>query len=171
MKRTLIVWSLLLVSLTLRADEGMWLLMHLKKMNMEDMQKKGLRLTAEEIYDINKPGLKDAVVSLGGFCTAEVISKEGLLLTNHHCAFDAIQTFSTVENDYLTNGFWAMDRKQELNVPGLFVNFLVRMEDVTEKVLAAGANMGVTARNEAMRRKMEELRKEATKGTHYTAEI
>lgn len=171
MKRTLIVWSLLLASLTLRADEGMWLLMHLKKMNMEDMQKKGLRLTAEEIYDINKPGLKDAVVSLGGFCTAEVISKEGLLLTNHHCAFDAIQTFSTVENDYLTNGFWAMDRKQELNVPGLFVNFLVRMEDVTEKVLAAGANMGVTARNEAMRRKMEELRKEATKGTHYTAEV
>lgn len=171
MKKLFVLVAALLVTFTSRADEGMWLLMHLKKMNWEDMQKKGLKLTPEEIYDINKPGLKDAVVQLGGFCTGEIISKDGLMLTNHHCAFDAIQTFSTVEHDYLTDGFWAMNKSQELNVPGLFCSFLVRMEDVTEKVLSAAGNATGDNRENLVRKKSEELKKEATKGTHYTAEV
>lgn len=116
-------------------DEGMWLPMFLKRLNYSDMQKKGLKLTADELYNINNSSLKDAVVSLGGFCTAEVISPEGLLLTNHHCAFEAIQSHSSVQNDYLGNGFWAMQKSEELPNPNLTVSFLVRMEDVTKEVL------------------------------------
>ena len=117
-----------------RADEGMWLPMFLKR-SEADMQKKGCRLTAEEIYSVNHSSLKDAIVSLGGFCTAEVVSADGLLLTNHHCGFDAVQSHSTLENDYLTNGFWAFSRDKELPNEGLFVTFLVRMDDVTDSVL------------------------------------
>jgi hypothetical protein len=110
-----------------KADEGMWLPLLLKKLNEGDMQKAGLKLTADDIYNINKSSVKDAIVQLGGFCTAEVISGEGLLLTNHHCAYDAIQTHSSVKNDYLTDGFWAMTREQELPNQGLTASFLVRM--------------------------------------------
>ena len=99
--------SLFLPALT-RADEGMWLMMFIKRLNEADMQKEGCKLTAEEIYNVNNSSLKDAIVVLGGgFCTAEVVSKDGLLLTNHHCGLDAVQDLSTVENDYITNGFWA----------------------------------------------------------------
>jgi len=89
-------------------DEGMWLPMFVERLNYVDMQKQGLKLTPQEIYDINNSSLKDAIVSLnGGSCTAEVVSDKGLLFTNHHCAYDAIQKHSSVENDYLTDGFWA----------------------------------------------------------------
>src|SRR5262245_24186198 len=99
-----------------RADEGMWLPLFIKRLNEADMQKKGCKLTAEEIYSVNHSSLKDAIVALGGgFCTAEVVSGDGLLLTNHHCGFDAIQTHSSVEHDYLTDGFWAYSRDQELS--------------------------------------------------------
>jgi hypothetical protein len=172
MKKSLLATLILLtVSFYTKADEGMWLLMHLKKMNYEDMQKKGLKLTPEEIYDINKPGLKDAVVQLGGFCTGEIISPNGLMLTNHHCGYDAIQGFSSLENDYLTNGFWAMKKEEEKPVPGLFAMFMVRMEDVTDKVLAAGANLSGSQREAAMKAKMAEIRKKATEGMHYIAEV
>lgn len=171
MKKILVFVAALLTAATAHADEGMWLLMHLKKMNQEDMQKKGFKLTAEDIYNINKPGLKDAVVSLGGFCTAEVISNEGLLLTNHHCAYDAVQTFSTVEHDYLTDGFWAMKKSEELNVPGLYVNFLVRMEDVTEQIMTAAGNTSGQARQDIIKKKSDEIRANATKGTHYISEL
>src|SRR5690606_29560861 len=123
------------LSFLAKADEGMWLPMLVKRLNYADMQKKGLKLTAEETYDVNNSSLKDAIVQLGGFCTAEFISKEGLLLTNHHCAYNAIQGHSTTKNDYLKDGFWAMTREQELSNPGLFVDILVRMEDVTSQVL------------------------------------
>src|SRR6187549_3690993 len=102
MKKYVSVFIIALLTFTAKADEGMWLLMHLKKMNYEDMQKKGLKLTADQIYDVNNSSLKDAIVSLGGFCTGEIVSSQGLMLTNHHCAFDAIQSHSTVEHDYLT---------------------------------------------------------------------
>ena len=103
-------FSLLLVAVLgltnlAKADEGMWLPMLVKRLNHVDMQKKGLQLTAEEIYDINNASLKDAIVQLGGFCTGEFISKEGLLLTNHHCGYDAIASRSTPQADYLKNGF------------------------------------------------------------------
>ncbi|MFN3918607.1 MAG: S46 family peptidase [Flavobacteriales bacterium] len=126
-----------------KADEGMWLPILLGKKYAE-MQKLGLKLTAEDIYSVNKSSLKDAIVALGGgFCTGEMISKEGLMLTNHHCGYDAIQKFSTTTNNYLRDGFWAMSRSQEIHVPGLTVWFLDRMEDVTDKILK-GTSVGMT---------------------------
>ena len=119
------------------ADEGMWLPSLIYKLNIADMQEKGLELSAEEIYSINHSSLKDAIVALDrGSCTAEVISKDGLLLTNHHCAFGEIQMHSSVEHDYLKDGFWAMSRDEELPNPGKTVTFLVSVEDVTSRVLA-----------------------------------
>ncbi len=135
-KRIFIIFLLLSFSLQSFADEGMWLPMLIKRLNQTDMQKMGLNLTAEEIYSVNNASLKDAIVSLGGFCTAEVISKQGLLLTNHHCAFGAIQAHSTVEHDYISNGFWAATHEDEKPNEGLYAKFLVRMEDVTDSVLA-----------------------------------
>src|SRR6185295_16809239 len=117
-----------------KADEGMWMLSLLKKLNEADMQKMGCKLTADQIYDINNSSLKDAFVSLGGFCTGQLISKDGLLITNHHCGLEAVQEHSSSEHDYLTNGFWAKTHEEELSNPGLFAKFLVRMEDVTDKV-------------------------------------
>jgi len=117
-------------------DEGMWLPMLIERLNYVDMQKMGLHLTADEIYSVNHSSLKDAIVSLGFFCTAEVVSNEGLLFTNHHCGYDAIHSHSTLEHDYLTNGFWAMSKQEELSNKDLTASFLVSMEDVTEIVLA-----------------------------------
>ena len=122
---------------SVKADEGMWLPLLIKRLNGVDIKKHGLKLSPEEIYAVNNSSLKDAIVALGGgFCTGEIISKEGLLLTNHHCGFDAIQQHSTTENDYLRDGFWAMNKGQELPVPGLTVWFLDRMDDVTAQILA-----------------------------------
>ena len=119
------------------ADEGMWLPSLIYKLNIAEMQQMGLRVNAEDIYNINHSSLKDAVVALDhGSCTAELISDDGLLLTNHHCGFDEIQSHSSVEHDYLQDGFWAMSREEELPNPGKTVSFLIRMEDVTDKVLA-----------------------------------
>ena len=116
-------------------DEGMWLPIFIQRLNYADMQKEGLKLTPDEIYSVNNSSLKDAVVLFGGGCTGEIISDEGLLLTNHHCGFDAIQSHSSVEHDYLKNGFWAKNKKEELQCPGLSVRFLVRIEDVTSQIL------------------------------------
>jgi hypothetical protein len=103
------------------ADEGMWLPLHIDRLNHVDMEKMGLQLTAEEIYSINQSSLKDAIVNLGGgFCTGEIISDQGLMLTNHHCGYGAIQDHSTVENDILTHGFWAENYEEELPNEGLF---------------------------------------------------
>jgi hypothetical protein len=115
-----------------KADEGMWLPFLLGR-NYEDMKKLGLNLTQEEIYSINNSSLKDAIVSFGGFCTAEVISKKGLLLTNHHCGYDAIADASSEENNYLDNGFWAKSFSEEIAVPGLTASFVVSIADVTEQ--------------------------------------
>lgn len=116
-------------------DEGMWLPMFFKQLNYSTMQKMGLRLTAEELYDFNHSSVKDAIVQMGNFCTGEIVSDKGLMFTNHHCGYDAIASVSTVEHDYLTNGFWAYSLEEEIPIPGLYVSFLVRMEDVTKDVL------------------------------------
>ncbi len=130
------------------ADEGMWLPMLVGK-NINEMQKMGFKLTADDIYSVNQSSLKDAIVQFGGGCTAELISAEGLIITNHHCGFSRIQAHSSVEHNYLSNGFWAMSKQEELPNPGLTVRFLVRMEDVTAQVLT-----GVTKEmTEAERRK------------------
>ena len=126
--------TLLVLSLTIgitRAGEGMWIPM-LLQYNEKEMQEMGMRITAEDIYSINHSSLKDAIVLFGGGCTGEIVSDYGLLLTNHHCGYDYIQKHSSVEHDYLTNGFWAMNRSQELPCPGLTVIFLREMRDVTE---------------------------------------
>ena len=119
--------------LSASADEGMWL-PSLIGDRIKDMKQKGFKLSAEDIYSINKASLKDAVMLFGGGCTGEFVSAEGLLLTNHHCGYGSIQQLSSVEHDYLTNGFWAMSRAEELPVPGLSISLLVRMEDVTERL-------------------------------------
>ena len=114
-----------LAASTARADEGMWLLHMLQRINEAEMQQMGLNLSAEDIYSLNQACLKDAVITLnGGSCTAEIISDQGLVLTNHHCAYGAIQGFSTVEDDILTNGFWAMSLEEEKPIPDFSVTFL-----------------------------------------------
>ena len=136
MKRYLIILLSLLVWLPVKADEGMWL-PGLISSRIEDMRSKGFKLTADDIYSINKASLKDAVVLFDNGCTAELVSNRGLILTNHHCGYDAIQAHSTIEHDYLTYGFWARSLEEELPNEGLNVKFLVRMEEVTDR-LAAG---------------------------------
>ena len=121
-------------AMTAIADEGMWL-PSLIGQRIPDMQEKGFRLSAEDIYNINEASLKDAVVLFGRGCTGELISSEGLLLTNHHCGYGQIQKHSSVEHDYLKDGFWAMTREEELPNEGLSVSFLERMEDVTDTQL------------------------------------
>lgn len=134
MKKILALFAFVACSFTLMADEGMWLPSHIK-MRIQDMQQKGFKLSAEDIYSVNQTSLKDAVVQFGGGCSGEIISPEGLLITNHHCGYGQIQYHSSVEHDYLKDGFWAMNRDEELPNPGLTVSFLEYMEDVTDAVL------------------------------------
>jgi hypothetical protein len=159
--------------LAAKPDEGMWLPMLVQRLNFVDMQKEGLHLSAEELYSINHSSIKDAVVSLGGgFCTAEVVSSEGLLLTNHHCGFESIQKHSTVEKDYLTNGFWAMNKNEELPNEGLFASFLIRMEDVTKKVMAnVKPGMSESDRLAEIRKVSTQLKTDATEKGKYTVEV
>ncbi|HBW86922.1 MAG TPA: peptidase S46 [Crocinitomicaceae bacterium] len=133
MKSTLVAF-LLFVGFFVRADEGMWFLMHIERLKYRDMQKLGLQLTAEEIYSINNNSLKDAILQFNGGCTAEIISNQGLILTNHHCGYDAIAELSTPENDYLTNGWWAKTKAEEMKPNSLFVRFFVRMDDCTIRI-------------------------------------
>ena len=156
MLRKLFLSLVLCMTLTsVCADEGMWL-PSLIGSRIKDMRKKGFRLSADDIYSINKASLKDAVVLFGGGCTGEYVSEQGLLLTNHHCGYGSIQQLSSVEHDYLTNGFWAKSQAEELPVPGLTVRRLVRMEDVTERIAS-----GQTAQSI-----VEEARKEG-----YAADV
>jgi hypothetical protein len=155
-----------------RYDEGMWLPMLLKQLNEADMQKKGMRLSAEDIYSVNKSSLKDAIVQFGGGCTGEIISNQGLLLTNHHCGYGQIQSHSSVENDLLTNGFWAMDRAQEKPNPGLTATFIVRMEDVTKQIMAdIPANLPEAEREKRVQANIKKVQDQTTAGTHYNAII
>ncbi len=155
-----------------RADEGMWLLPLIEKLNIGTMTEMGLKLTAEDIYSINKASLKDAVVIFGGGCTGEIVSPEGLLLTNHHCGYGSIQYHSTVEHDYLADGFWAMNRQEELPNPGLSVTFLIRIEDVTSRVIGK-TNPGMTEaeRREAVMAEGSAITAEAIKDTRYRATV
>jgi len=155
------------------ADEGMWLLPLINELNIATMQEMGLQLTADQIYNINASSLKDAVGALDhGSCTSELISPEGLLFTNHHCGFDEIQYHSSVEHDYLTNGFWAMTREEELPNPGKTISFLIRMEDVSDRINSAlNDSMTEEARNDTINGISEDIRLEAIEGTHYEARV
>jgi len=131
MKRILAIFAALAIGVSAFADEGMWMLPLLQKMNSKQLIQLGCRLTPDQIYSINHSSLKDAIVQFGGGCTGEMISENGLLITNHHCGYSSIQGLSTDEHNYLEDGYWAMDKSQELPVPGLSVTFLVSMTDVT----------------------------------------
>lgn len=154
-------------------DEGMWLPMFVERLNYVDMQSMGLKLTPKEIYDINNSSLKDAIVSLnGGSCTAEVVSDQGLLLTNHHCAYDAIQSHSSIEHDYLTDGFWARSLEEELPNEGSTVSFLVKMDDVTERVMAEiNPEMTESERNAAIGKLVETLKNEESADGRYEVSV
>ncbi|MCF8303675.1 MAG: S46 family peptidase, partial [Bacteroidales bacterium] len=171
----LLIVSSITAKAELRTDEGMWLPMLVERLNYAEIQEKGLNLTPEELYNINNSSIKDAVAGLGAgsapngfFCTAEVVSPNGLLFTNHHCGYDAIQSHSSVEHDYLTEGFWAREYDEELPNEDMTATFLVRMDDVTEDVvsqlsdtLTAGERMG------KIRKITSELEKEATEDGKY----
>ena len=149
MKRTLLLVALLVATtFSAVADKGMWL-PSLIGSRIKDMKSKGFKLSAEDIYSINKASLKDAVVLFDGGCTGEIVTEKGLLLTNHHCGYDAIQALSTVEHDYLTDGFWAMNHSEELYCPGLKVHILERMEDVTSRINAGVSKEQIIAEAEA----------------------
>ena len=162
-RRFLIITLAFLAGITARADEGMWL-PSLISQRISDMQEKGFRLEAEDIYSINQASLKDAVVLFGRGCTGEVISPEGLLLTNHHCGYGQIQQHSSVEHDYLKDGFWAMNRSQELPNKGLTVSFLERMEDVSDMVLKGyTAEMTEGQRADLVKKNSQAIIEEAVK--------
>lgn len=175
MKRNLfaLLSLLVLLNLSTKADEGMWLPSLVGKLNIEKMNSLGLKMTAEQIYSINHSSLKDAVVALDrGSCTAEVVSADGLLLTNHHCGFGEIQQHSSVEHDYLKDGFWAMTREEELPNPGKTVTFLIRMEDVTDQVLKEVTDsMNNSQRMEKILNAVSKIEKEARGNTHYEARV
>ena len=153
------------------ADEGMWV-PALIQSRIKDMKAKGFKLTAEDIYSINRSSLKDAVLLFGSGCTGEVISDEGLFLTNHHCGYYFIGSHSSVEHDYLTNGFWAMNRSEELPNPGLTVSFLIRMEDVTDRALkGVGNEMPQAERDSMVKANAAGVIAKATAGTHYEAAV
>lgn len=156
----------------LKADEGMWVLPLIEKLNIGKMTELGLKLSAEDIYSLNRASLKDAVVRFGGGCTGEIVSSEGLLLTNHHCGYGQIQAHSTVEHDYLKDGYWAMTRDQELPNPGLSVTFLIKMEDVTDQVLA-GVKPGMSEqeRNTVINQARAAIEKKASESTGYRADV
>lgn len=171
MKKISLFLLALAISLPAIANEGMWLPILLNR-NYEDMQKHGLQLSAEELYSVNNSSLKDAIVSFGGFCTGEVISSQGLVLTNHHCGFGAIQSHSSVENDYLTDGFWAMSLDEEKPTPDLFVRFLVRMEDVSAKVNASlNDDMSEDERTAAIKATAKTITDQAVAGSSYSADV
>ncbi len=155
-----------------KADEGMWFLAFINK-NYSQMKAMGFKLSPKDIYDINHSSMKDAVVTLDhGSCTAELVSAEGLLLTNHHCGFGEIQAHSTVEHDYLTDGFWAKTKADELPNPEKSVTFLVRMEDVSNRINALlNDKMSEEERAVTIRKESEKIKKEAIGDTHYEAKI
>lgn len=156
---------------TLVAKEGMWIPLLLGTLNEADMQAMGMRLTAEDIYSANQSSLKDAIVKFGSGCTGEIVSRDGLLFTNHHCGYSQIQSHSSLENDYLADGFWAMDRSQELTNPGLSVTFIVRIEDVSEQILAGLEGMSEEEREQTIAQRIQEVGEATVAGTHYEYEI
>ena len=177
MKKTFLLVALAIFSLVgkVHADEGMWLPMFVERLNYVDMEKMGLQLTPEELYSINNSSLKDAIVGLsngdrprGFFCTGEIVSQNSLMFTNHHCGYGSIQKLSTVEHDYLTDGFWAKDFSEELPAEGISASFLVRMEDVTEQIFSVlNDTMTWAERNAAIAAKSAELEAAASEDGKY----
>lgn len=172
MKRFFIFLLVAVLALPAQANEGMWFLMHIERLNYRDMQKMGLQLTPEEIYSINHSSLKDAIVQFNRGCTAEIISDSGLVLTNHHCGYGQIAELSTEENDYLTNGFWAANRSEELKPKSLSVRFFVRMDDVSKRILSqVNDKMTEAEREAAINKEIAKIEQENNEGGKYTVSV
>jgi hypothetical protein len=174
MRKLISLFIILVACLELNAappDEGMWVLPLIERLNIGKMTELGLKLSAEDIYSLNKASIKDAIVSIGG-CTAEIVSSQGLLLTNHHCGYGRIQSHSTIEHDYLKDGFWAMTKEEELPNPGMSASFLIRIEDVSEQVLAnVKAGMSEQERSSAINEARSAIEAKAAQGTNYRATV
>jgi hypothetical protein len=174
MKKLFAILVILVISFgfKVKADEGMWLLPLIEKLNLGKMTELGLKLSAEDIYSLNKASIKDAIVSFGGGCTAEIVSSQGLILTNHHCGYGSIQAHSSVDHDYLRDGFWAMSKQEELPNPNLSVTFLLRIEDVTSQVLAnVKQGMSETDRSAAVSEARQAIEKKAMEGNNYRVQV
>ncbi len=167
-----LIVGILLMPMSIKADEGMWFLMFIERLNHRDMQKMGLQLTSEEIYSINNHSLKDAIVQFNGGCTAEIISKDGLVLTNHHCGYDAIAELSTAQKNLLKDGFWAENKKAEIKPSSLFVRFFVRMDDVSKRILSkVNPSMSEADREKAINAEIAAIEKENNEGGKYTVSV
>ena len=167
-----LVAAFMLIPFSVKADEGMWFLMFIERLNHRDMQKMGLQLTPQEIYSINNHSLKDAIVQFNGGCTAELISKDGLVLTNHHCGYDAIAELSSAEKNYLKDGYWAANRKEELKPSSLFVRFFVRMDDCSKRILSVvNPGMSEADREKAINQEIAKIEKENNEGGKYTVSV
>lgn len=172
MKKIFLFILLAATTFSVKADEGMWFLMHIERLNERDMQKMGLQLTAEEIYSVNNSSLKDAIVQFGGGCTAEMVSSTGLVMTNHHCGYGAIAELSTPENDHLTNGFWAKTRADELKPKSLSVRFFIRMDDVSERILSkVNDEMSEAEREKVINQEIALIEQENNEGGKYTVSV
>ena len=171
MKKIVLIAFFLCIRALAMADEGMWIPLFLGY-NEAEMQSMGFRLTAEDVYSVNHHSMKDGIVLFGGGCTGELISPDGLLITNHHCGYSYVQAHSSMEHNYLHNGFWSKNRDEELKTSGLTVTFLVRMEDVTSSALRGVTNdMSESKRQQTIESNIKEIVAAATKGTHYEAVV
>ncbi len=171
LKHALVSFCLLVTAIA-KADEGMWLPLLLEKLNERQMKSLGMKISAKDIYSINTGSLKDAIVSFGGFCTGVITSDKGLILTNHHCGFDAIQNHSTLEHNYLKDGFWARNYGEEIPNPGLYATFIVRIEDVTKQVLnGVTSSMSEAERQSAIDKNISEYRKGVKKESYQDSFI
>ncbi len=169
LKHILVSFCLFITALV-RADEGMWLPMLLEKLNEKQMKSLGMKISAKDIYSLNNGSLKDAIVSFGGFCTGDVVSSKGLVLTNHHCGFDMIQNHSTLDHNYIRDGFWAKNYSEEIPNPTLYVTFIVRIDDVTKQALnGVTASMSESERQSAIDKNINEIRKTVKKETFQDA--
>ena len=168
-----LIVGMMLMPMSMKADEGMWFLMFIERLNHRDMEKEGLKLTSEEIYSINHHSLKDAIVQFNGGCTAEIVSKDGLVLTNHHCGYDAIAELSTADNNLLKNGYWAENRAAEKHPEtSLFVRFFVRMDDVSKRILAKlNPSMSEADREKTVNAEIALIEKENNEGGKYTVNV
>jgi hypothetical protein len=168
--RSLLIGVFVFFSFIAMADEGMWIPLLLERMNEKEMKSLGMKISAKDIYNINKGSLKDAIVNFGGFCTGEVISSKGLVVTNHHCGFDAIQNHSTLDHNYIRDGFWAKNYGEELSNPGLYVTFIVRIEDVSKQVLnGVTPALAENERQSIVDKNINELRKNIKKESYQDA--
>ncbi|AQW94015.1 peptidase S46 [Elizabethkingia anophelis] len=172
MKRLFLLLTFMVSFVQMRADEGMWLMMLIKRLNGVDMQKEGLHLTPEEIYSVNNSSMKDAILQFGGGCTAEIVSPKGLIFTNHHCGYGAIAAASTPEKDYLTNGFWAKNNGEEISSKGLSVRFFVRMDDATKRITSKLNNdMSADQRKAIIDAEIKAIQSENSENGKYTVVV